>query len=232
VGSEVYPKDLTWPSLQEYSKKGKPLIQPIGSVEGHGAHLPISTDHLLASLISDKLAEKNGWISLPPVSYSIAVPVRIGNVDISTDTLGDYLGEILEHFTDFGQRSFILILGHGGPNMKNTIEGVCTKLCQEKEITIRAFHTLRVLEDLKLVDQKEDRHAGMWETSLMLVGHPELVGDIRVYTGSEDRRRYAVFGDPIKATRQIGEEYLKQVLERIEDVLRELKTSGFYGNWQ
>jgi creatinine amidohydrolase/Fe(II)-dependent formamide hydrolase-like protein len=186
---------------------------------------------LLASLVSDKLAERNGWISLPPINYSIAVPARIGNVDISTSTFGNYLGEILQHLSNFGQRSFILILGHGGPDMKSTIEGVCKKLCEEEDITIQAFHTLRVLEDLKLVDQREDRHAGMWETSLMLVAHPELVGDTEIYKDSESLREYAVFGDPTMATRENGEHSLRRVLERIEDDLRESADDGFMSNW-
>ncbi len=147
--------NLTWPELKEYARTRKPLILPIGSVEGHGAHLPILTDTLIASLVSEELAERNGWISLPPVTYTIAVPARIGNVGISNETFGSYLREIIEHFIEFGQKRFILILGHGGPDMKETIREEGTKLCENREISIFAFHVMRVLEDLKLIDQRE-----------------------------------------------------------------------------
>jgi creatinine amidohydrolase len=223
---------LTWPALEEYSKGNDPLILPIGSVEGHGAHLPISTDFLLASHVSDVLAERNGWISLPPVTYTIAVPARIGNVDISQESFRDYLREILEHFIGFGQKKFILILGHGGPDMKNSIEKACKRLCRNEDVSILAFHTLRVLEDLKLVDQSEDRHAGGWETSLMLKAHSDLVGDVGVYKDSDDLGRYATFGDPRKSNTDMGENYMKAVLERIEEVILESKLGGFVGNWQ
>ncbi len=43
----------------------------------HGAHLPIDTDTLIASFIADKLTERNNWILLPPITYTIAVPVDL-----------------------------------------------------------------------------------------------------------------------------------------------------------
>ncbi len=71
----MYPRSLTWIELKEYIESGRgPLVLPIGSVESHGAHLPIDTDTLIACFIADKLAQRNGWISLPPITYTIAAP--------------------------------------------------------------------------------------------------------------------------------------------------------------
>lgn len=207
------------------------MILPIGSVEGHGAHLPILTDTLIASLVSEELAERNGWISLPPVTYTIAVPARIGNVGISNETFGSYLREIIEHFIEFGQKRFILILGHGGPDMKETIREEGTKLCENREISIFAFHVMRVLEDLKLVDQREDRHAGEWETSVMLSAYGELVGDVGIYRNSEDIKKYSVYGDPRKASKARGNDYLDKLLDRLEDQTKGMERSGFSCNW-
>ncbi len=77
----MYLRNLSWVKLKEYIDEGRnPLVIPIGSVEGHGAHLPINTDALIAEFVADRLAERNGWISLPPITYTIAVLVRPGNV--------------------------------------------------------------------------------------------------------------------------------------------------------
>jgi creatinine amidohydrolase len=228
----VYPKDLAWPRLQEYSRKEKPLLLPIGSVEGHGVHLPITTDTLIASHISDELASGNGWISLPPIAYSIAVPSRIGNVGISQETLGGYVKETIRHFVDFGQKRFILILGHGGPDMKSTISAACESLCRDHRISILAFHILRVLEDLGRVNQATDRHAGEWETSLMLSLHQEVVGDIDEYGSAQDIKRFGVFGDPRRASEARGKEHLERLFKRIEDDIRTSEPSGFHSNWQ
>jgi|Deesub1362A_J573_1020465.scaffolds.fasta_scaffold02802_2 creatinine amidohydrolase len=226
----MYPKNLTWLKLRKNIEKNKPLLLPIGSVESHGAHLPISTDFLITSYVSDELAKRNNWISLPPITYTITVPSRIGNVNISRKTFGNYLNEILKHFIEFGCKKFILVLGHGGPEMKNKIKTVCTKLCKN-QISISAFHILKVLEDLKLVDQTKDRHAGEWETSLILFIHEKLVGNVNIYKNPEDIKRYGVFGDPRKATKTKGKKYLKMILEKIENDIKRLKPYKFSCNW-
>lgn len=225
----MYPEGLSWVKLKDYVDKGKPLLLPIGSVEGHGAHLPISTDFLIASYISDELAKRNDWISLPPITYTIAVPSRVGNVNVSKKTFVGYLNEILEHFVRFGCKKFILILGHGGPEMKSAIKGICMKLCR-KGISVSAFHILKVLEDLKLVDQSKDRHAGNWETSLMLYMYGKLVGNINIYKVPEDIKKYGVFGDPRKASRIKGKKHLKMIIEKIENDI-ENRASMLFCNW-
>jgi creatinine amidohydrolase len=227
----VHPKDLTWPRLEEYSKGKSPLLLPIGSVEGHGAHLPVSTDYLIASHVSDELAARNGWISLPPVTYSYAVPSRIGNVGISRETLGAYVKETIQHFVDFGQKRFTLILGHGGPDMKGAISTAGESLCRDNEISILGLHILRVLEDLGLVDQAKDRHAGEWETSLMLSISNEVVGNVDEYERAEDVERFGVFGDPTRATDAKGKEYRERLVKRIEGEISTLRGLGFFCNW-
>ena len=179
----MFPKLLTWNYLRDYVEKNngiKPLVLPIGSVEGHGLHLPITTDTIIAEYIADKLAERNNWISLPLITYSIARPVRIGNVNISKDVFTEYIKDILRHFIEFGQKFFIIILGHGGPEIKESLRSMVRNLTAYSNITVYIFHILKVLETLGLVDQRIDRHAGEWETSLMLFINPSLVGDQKV----------------------------------------------------
>ena len=51
--------------------KKKVAIIPIGSIEQHGAHLPISTDSDIVSEVAKKLADKKGYFLLPTISYGI-----------------------------------------------------------------------------------------------------------------------------------------------------------------
>ncbi len=77
---------------------------PIGSVECHGVHLLIDTDILIATFVADRLAKRNDWLSLPPITYTIAAPVRPGNVYVPSETFRDHLKSILTHFISFGQK--------------------------------------------------------------------------------------------------------------------------------
>ena len=49
-------------------KSIKTAIVPIGSLEQHGEHLPVSTDTLIAEYISKKISEKMPVFNLPVIS--------------------------------------------------------------------------------------------------------------------------------------------------------------------
>ncbi len=228
----MYPRSLTWTKLKEYIDSDiGPLIIPIGSLEGHGAHLPIDTDALIASFIADELAKRNNWISLPPIIYTIAVPVRPGNVYIKPEVFGAYLLSIIKHFVEFGQRKFILVLGHGGPDIKNTVIKVCTTLCEgHNKASIATFHVAYILNKLGLVNTSKDKHAGMWETSIVMAIDNSLVGNLNVYR-DVDPRKYGVVGNPLKASPEIGSKFVEAVINYIENLVKSFRFSGCHYDW-
>ena len=66
--SELYD-----PEFRKLIKSKKPtIIIPVGSLEQHGAHLPITTDSDIVTEIASRLAKKCGFIVFPTVSYGIS----------------------------------------------------------------------------------------------------------------------------------------------------------------
>lgn len=116
--------------------------------------------------------------------------------------------------------------------MKRVVSTACESLCRDSDVSILAFHMLRVLEDLGLVDQTKDRHAGEWETSLILSICSEVVGDVDVYSNIEEIKRSGVFGDPREASNASGKEHLERLIRHIEDDITESGFLGFHCNWQ
>ncbi len=227
----MHPRDLTWVMLKEYIDDDRgPLVLPIGSLEGHGAHLPIDTDALIASFVADELARRNSWISLPPIIYTITVPVRPGNVYIRPEVFGAYLFSIIKHFVEFKQKKFILILGHGGPDIKNTIIKVCDSLCKEHKVSIAAFHIAYILNKLGLVNTSKDKHAGKWETSLVMAIDNNLVSDLSIYR-EVDPRKYGVVGNPLQASPEIGCRYIETIINYIENFTKSSRFRGCYYDW-
>jgi creatinine amidohydrolase/Fe(II)-dependent formamide hydrolase-like protein len=43
----MFPPDLAWDDFENYAKTDKPVLIPVGSIEGHGLHLPLNTIQLL-----------------------------------------------------------------------------------------------------------------------------------------------------------------------------------------
>ncbi len=228
----MYPRDLTWVELRDYVSKGvNPLIIPVGSIEGHGAHLPIDTDVLIASFIADEVAKRFGWVSLPPVTYSITVPTRVSNVCIPTRVFSEYLKSILEHFASYGQRKFVIVLGHGGPDMKRAVVNACSPICLERGAAVGVYHVSQILRDLGLVDTSIDRHAGGWETSMVMAIDGGLVKSLSAYRSLEDLRRYGVAGNPLEASPQRGAELINAVVSYVGEEAKKLELGKCIFNW-
>ena len=66
--SELYD-----PEFRELIKSKKPtIIIPVGSLEQHGAHLPVTTDSDIVTEIASRLGKKCGFIVFPTISYGIS----------------------------------------------------------------------------------------------------------------------------------------------------------------
>ena len=61
------------PILRNLIKSKKRIaVIPIGSIEQHGPHLPISTDSDIVSKVAEKLSDKNGYLLLPTITYGVS----------------------------------------------------------------------------------------------------------------------------------------------------------------
>ena len=66
--SELYD-----PEFRKLIKSKKPtIIIPVGSLEQHGAHLPITTDSDIVTEVASRLGRKCGFIVFPTVSYGLS----------------------------------------------------------------------------------------------------------------------------------------------------------------
>ncbi len=65
--------DLYDPEFRKLIKSKKPtVIIPVGSIEQHGAHLPITTDSDIVTEVASRLAKKCGFIVFPTISYGVS----------------------------------------------------------------------------------------------------------------------------------------------------------------
>ena len=69
----VIVEDQIHSSLSKIIKKGKQVaVIPVGSVEQHGPHLPVSTDSDIVTDIAKKLSKKMDFLLLPTVTYGVS----------------------------------------------------------------------------------------------------------------------------------------------------------------
>jgi len=195
-----YPMDVYY----KHDFKDVVLI-PIGSFERHGYHLPLTTDCITARFFSKLIAEKYGYLLMPAICYS-PVSGKYPNTGVRKETFERYLRDILEDLRRNGVKKVIIVLGHGGPEIKEAIGNAL----RSSGLEFIAFHILSELENLGIVDQSVDRHAGKWETSLIMFIDEDLVREIRE---SEE-----IVGNPREANKEFGAFLVEKLLERFEQV--------------
>jgi len=229
----LFPENLTWKDVERYVESGKSLVLiPVGSMEGHGYHLPLDTDAIIAAETAKRVASKGGHISFPPLTYTITSLTRPGNVELATETFNATLREIILSLARFGVTRFVLILGHGGPDMKDGLIDVADGIfAEEPDLHISMLHVSRIIGEVSNIDTSRDRHAGEWETSLVLYLKPDVVGEKRVRDFSFPSK-HGIIGDPTIATRDKGEELTAKTVNWINKWIKEMMNrKGVYHNW-
>lgn len=210
--------------------KSKPniAIVPIGSLEQHGPHLPISTDTLIVEKISEELARNLKAFLVPCLPYSSSIEHRgfMGTIWLSPNTLTLVVREIVESLLDQGFDLIVIVNGHGGNFiLKVIVRDINLKIGVTKVILVNVAETM-----IKLA--KNDLHAGEVETSLMLYLYPNLVRreisfdfipkfsrEFIDYLGFKGLCKNGVWGYPSRANKERGEQYFKAI---VDDALKHI----------
>ena len=125
-------KDQFDPELRKHIKsKTKTAIIPVGSMEQHGPHLPLSTDSDIVTEICKRIAINKKYLLLPTIVYGVSFEHSpFFNISIQNSTLRILLKNICESLKDNGIDTVFIINGHHG-NL-NAIKGLEEKLSKLK----------------------------------------------------------------------------------------------------
>lgn len=116
--------NLTWPEVGALSREMVVII-PTGSNEQHGPHLPLHTDSILATAVSEALEAKieskallTPTLWLGASSHHLAFPGTLSNSMVG---YGEALKAVVESLHRHGFWKFYVINGHGGNTSLNDI---------------------------------------------------------------------------------------------------------------
>ena len=218
------------PVLRKLIKNKKQVaIIPIGSIEQHGPHLPISTDSDIVSEVAKKLADKKGYLLLPTITYGISFEhAPFFNLSIRESTLRTVLIDLCTSLLENNIKTVFIINGHHG-NLKS-IKNIDVKLQKIlknklKVIALSYWHFM----------SRDFDHAGFVETSLMLaisknvkmksakkglitdkMTKQEIVKIGKLANQSFPKAtKNGIWGDPTKATKKEGKIILTEVIENL-----------------
>lgn len=229
--SELYD-----PEFRELIKSKKPtIIIPVGSLEQHGAHLPITTDSDIVTEIASRLAKKCGFIVFPTVNYGISFEHEpLSSISISDVNYRSFLRDVLSDLLTMKVpiNSVIILNGHHG-NLK-----ALNKLPK----TLKIKFGPRIGKPPKCYSywhymNREFDHAGFVETSIMLaisdkvkmkkakkgfttkgLSEEEIqrIKELSTQPGGFPQvAKNGVWGDPTKATKKDGEKFLAEIVRNL-----------------
>lgn len=166
----------------------KIVILPVGSLEQHGNHLPVSTDSIIAEYLAENVAKKIDAVSLPVLTFGISFEHEpMFNVSLTHQTFSLVIKDVCKSVLKFGFKDVIILNSHHG-NM-GALHYVAQDLNNdyfnnnnnENKTSTRGKFSQPFKKDRAInfinywhLMEKFD-HGGEIETSLILAIKPELV---------------------------------------------------------
>jgi creatinine amidohydrolase len=243
--------ELSGPQVIEAARAASGIcLLPFGILEKHGAHLPLSTDLIIAREIALKAAQKEYCVVFPAYYFGQINEARHqpGAIAYRYMTLWDLLQETLNELSRNGFKKIIIVNGHGGNN--DFIHYfLMSQLDSPKDYIVVNYEPkpdtalVRSLE--KLLDPAGYGHAGSDETSMVLAIRPDLVHpELASKQSGEDLKRlasindqytgiwwYARFpnhygGESSNPSVEYGKKINEFMIDQLEVLIKELKSSS------
>ena len=256
MASSRHLENLTGPEVGERLGEGSVVVWPMGAVEQHGPHLPLSVDFVIAEETARAAVEACGeeldiWL-LPTlaVTKSNEHAWSPGTLWLSAETMLAVVDDVARSVAATPAKRLVFLNAHGG---NSALLGVA---CRE----VRLKHGLMTFLVHPFVPPDQGGasgehelamgiHGGHDETSLMLHLRPELVQmdkasrRIPEHLASNEHVKFggsAAFGwlsndfgpdghigDPTRATAEEGARLFAAVVKRLVEQLQEIAAFSF-----
>ena len=232
------------------------LVQPLGAIEQHGPHLPLSTDSVVASAVAEAAVAAVGeeldvWL-LPSMEYtkSNEHAWSAGTVWLSATTLLAVLDDLGRCVATTPAKRLVFLNGHGG---NSALLNVANRELRLAHGLMTFLAHPGVPPDQGGVSPADELgmgvHGGTDETSLMLHLAPHLVdmsaaqrrvpellaenehlrfgGRVSFGWLSNDFYSDGYIGDPTPATAELGRTLFDGAVRGFCDALREIAVFNF-----
>jgi len=183
---EILLSKMTWEDVKKCIAEKSIVLVPVGSIEEHGPHLPLSTDSIIAEEVAKETARrviKEGISILvaPTISFGYSsknIMKFPGTITLEIDTfinlVFDYLNSIISH----GFRRILVVNAHG--QNSGALRVVARKIYEKTSVPIAIVPLCMLLAKEAITKHRRSdlggvMHAGEVETSIILYLNKDLV---------------------------------------------------------
>ncbi len=245
-----YLSEMTWPEVAALARRTAVALVPTGATEAHGPHLPLETDVIIAQGSCRRAAELLAAEGIecaiaPPFYYGVTnfgMPFA-GTVTIPAETLTQLVAAVCQSLSTHGFNRILFSNHHLEPAHFAAIKAGAAAVNESDmaRVAVPDVREERWARTLTEEFRAGARHAGSYETSLVMAERPELVREAQrqglapVWIDLPDRIRnhgartfkeagseQAYFGDPARASAAEGEQIFAALAEMLVAAVREL----------
>ena len=232
----------TWLDVEEYLKRSKGVMIPVGSMEQHGPTGHIGTDAICAEAVALAASEQAGALVAPTISVGMSVHHTAfpGSMTLRPTTLIQVLIEHVFCLARCGFERFHFVNGHGGNNASiNAAIWQIYAMAAESNLPHRdrirlrndAWYDLAPVNKLRreLFGDKEGDHATPSEIAITMYAHPDHIRKVgtlpplretrgTAYGALDFRKSFPdgrLYSDPSLATPELGRKVLETAAAEI-----------------
>jgi creatinine amidohydrolase len=231
---------MTQPQAEEALARGTAILVT-GSVEQHGAHLPLGTDAIAALTIALRVGETLRAPVLPVSPVGVA-PYHLpwpGSLTLRPSTLVDLMVDVAGGLAAAGVERLLVVNWHEGNSPTIRLAGDEIQRRHPMRVAVAESH---IITNSLFPEEMEFTHAGSMETAAVLAHDPSLahldrlIGGDDVESGTDGHalfRRRDVF--PIMtdfrevaasgwygSPQSIGEERAREIIDAVADYIVEM----------
>lgn len=174
--------EMTVKDMLDVTSKTTTVILPVGVVEQHGYHLPLSTDYHNANELPRRAGERLNAVVAPTVPYCYSGGDLRGTINVSPQVFSLLIMDICLELVRSDFKDIIILLGHGGTDnriaLNSCLQMIMKRMPENSDVTfslVEVFNLSQSWKECFKMEPEHDFHAGLAETSLMMYWKPELV---------------------------------------------------------
>ena len=174
---------MTWTDVRDLDRARTVCVLPVGAVEAHGPHLPLTTDVIIAEAMAESGAEalardKIPTVVLPPIAYTAApfAAEFTGTMAARGEHVTALVVDVARATRAHGFAAIAIANAHLDPAHLESLRAA-VDACERDGIACAFPDVTRKPWALRLGEEflSGACHAGRYETSIVMAQRPDLV---------------------------------------------------------
>jgi creatinine amidohydrolase len=236
-------EDMTWSELRQRIDGGATtVLVPIGGTEQNGPHMVLGKHNARVRELAARIAQRLGNAIVAPVIAYVpegtidppAAHMRYpGTISITDAAFEAVLESAASSFRQHGFRDIVFLGDHGGYQKQQ--ERVAARLNRQwaaatpgcRVHALAEYYRVTQTEVVEMLKSRGFRaeeigsHAGLADTAMAMAIDPSLVRADQLAAAAKGGANAGVYGDPRRATAELGEAAIERIVEASVAAIRE-----------